>query len=143
MGTHIVVIDGIEYQPVAKEEFVWTDELVREFAEFYRGTQGNPPVNLWGEDLFDKWKQSKSSSLPKESIQDIINKETIWNTAFPQSASDNSRDWEVVKMHDIKYDGYITNDNKLPMYSLLDYREKYEKGRFVIHSVKRLSDGVV
>ncbi len=38
--------------------FVWNDDLIREYGEWYKKTQGNPK-ELWGKDLFETFKQVK------------------------------------------------------------------------------------
>ncbi len=42
----------------SNDSFQWDDEKVKDYAEWYRHNQGNPPTALWGKDLFEYWKQS-------------------------------------------------------------------------------------
>lgn len=53
------------------------------------------------------------------------------------------QDWEILSVKDTQRGYLVTEVNKLPIYELSEYPEKYEKGRFEIHSVKRLSDDEV
>jgi hypothetical protein len=43
-----------------KKEFNWTNDSVREFAEFYRSKQGKPLPHEWGRDFIELFWESKS-----------------------------------------------------------------------------------
>jgi len=61
-----------EQSPVDKDAFQWNEKTIQEYADFYKDTQGNPLAELWGKDLMEHFKQSKSTEQPKEEKAIVI-----------------------------------------------------------------------
>lgn len=95
--------------------FEWTETLIREFAEWYRKTQGNCSAEMWGKDLFEEFKKSKEVK----------------------------KDYEIQSFYD-NYKNVITwtSGGKFGMLNFHEWVEDCLKLQYEIHSVKRLSDGV-
>lgn len=94
----------------------------------------------------DRWGKQKIEKFIINGDDIIVEFETCRNPFNKiQKVKESKRDWEIVSLIDVKYkpQTVVTNENKLPMYSLEDYFTKYEKGRWKIHSVRRLSDGEI
>lgn len=63
------------------KQFQWTEDKIRDFAEYYRKTQGTVTPELWGKDLLEVW---KSTHATKEKFNWVVyTKEgfgyDIWN----------------------------------------------------------------
>jgi hypothetical protein len=74
----------------------WTEDKIREFAEYYRKTQGGVPPALWGKDLLEVFKSQHSSSGKDWEVIKVINKGAI-------SFFSTGRGYTI---EEIKKDGY-------------------------------------
>ena len=120
-----------EPQPI--DEFKWTDELAKDWAIFYRNTQGKSG-ELWGKDLMQHFKQSKLSTK-----QENVLLEKEWHTKPIQK---ENRDWEIVTFYDGCINGRIDSRCLIEKkHSWMD--EKIISLGFTINSIRRLSDGEV
>jgi len=98
-------------------EFKWTEDKIREFAEYYRKTQGDVSPELWGKDLLEAFKSQHSSSGKDWEIQCLVvdtrnywlQKSGLYNNGL---FAEEHKFEEIMKWRDFKH----------------------------IHSVKRLSD---
>lgn len=103
-------------EPVKERDFIWNDELVMEYGEWYAKTQGNTPAPLWGKDLFQHFKQSKQSA--------------------PEPSALPNKEWKEWKIVDIMDDNgqIISNPSTDIIHMVLKHRGER------IHSVRRESD---
>jgi len=109
------------------DNFKWTDELVREFANFYKSKQG-VDYTTWGKCIMDSFKKSKS----------------------PSTNLSDGKDWEIVsfKVKNVGYgfDGQILPkvDGYFGIKELHVTEEELLKSKIhYINSVRRLSDNAV
>jgi predicted SnoaL-like aldol condensation-catalyzing enzyme len=98
------------------KQFVWTDDNVRHFAEWYRRTQGNPNADIWGKDLLEVYKQSKLQFQDKQV------------------------GWEIIEFSFKHKNGEILSIGSEPATEYY-YEVLKEYPDVKIRSVKRLSDG--
>lgn len=101
---------------MSNKDFVWTNQKVRDFAEWYRKNQGQPTPHDWGRDLLEVW-------IEKTKLQNEW--ETVAYNYAGNICEENGGYFWSHKIMEAFTEGQLKELNCL------------------IHSVRRLSDGGV
>jgi len=139
-------------------EFKWTEDKIREFAEYYRKTQGDVSPELWGKDLLEAFKSHHS--LPEKQVlfttedgKEIFLGDSYWCVRDSWTiASCNTADYNIAykvlrfSSQEAAVDYVIMNK---PIFSISDVQSVYSNDRdfvgtrFLIDGLKILAQSKI